>query len=125
MTEKRKRRTIKEILDNSKLALSIIKIFIGLVMGIIGMTPVLYITVNKAVAKANERNDGIHFIMTRYKINCVFYDIQDFPEDLRPMDLDYVLDLYETIDKKLKTPGLNFKVASIEAFYKKLVGGQP
>lgn len=118
-----KKWSFKEWAIKVKLLASIVRIVIGIILGATGMYPIMYNAFTKALNEVNVRNELFDFITLQYKIDCVMDDIQNFPDDLRAIDLEVVLNLWELTSDNFKTPGLKFKVNRIENFYIDLTGG--
>lgn len=111
---------------------SLLKILIGVAIGIGCTLPAMYAVVNSAVekavsvavAEATKRNDCIDFMTAKYGIDCILDDMKEFPDDLRPMDLEYVINLWDAVREEYKTPVLKTNIEQINEFYKKIKGGE-
>lgn len=117
------KKSFREWAQEVKLWYSLLKIFLGILIGIATTIPSMWAIVNNAVQEAVTENDFIDFLWTKYKIDCIIEDIQNYPDDLRVMDLSFVLDLWEATADQYKTKSLEMKIMRIEEFYKQITGG--
>ena len=106
-----------EWIKETKLVLSVVKIIIGVFIGVGTVMPVMYGMANELISKTC-------YIDVKYKIDCVTYDINsEFADDIRPFDLEYVMDKYAILHVKYKNPGMQAKMKNIERYYESLING--
>lgn len=106
--------------QNTKLILSVVKIFIGVIIGVGTAVPVFYGVASDLLNK----NEAIAFIDVKYKMDCLTWDINsEFYNDIRPFDLEYVMDRYALLKDDYKTKALESRMENINDFYKNLIKG--
>lgn len=128
VTGKNKRcimRKFRQWAKDVNLFLSVLKITIGVIIGVATAIPAMYVTITKSVEAAMVSHEGQHFISTRYKIETITKDIREYPDDLTVLDLEYILDEWELLRKEHKTPGLKAKIKNIQRFYDKILAEGP